>query len=120
MTLTVLALLAALVAAPANIKGTWDGTLTSQRPDGTTSETPTLFVLDQKDGTVTGTIGGNETDQHPITSGSIDGDKVVIDAKHTNNGREFHLELTIENDEMKGTVRSGDRTGQLTVKRRKE
>jgi hypothetical protein len=120
MTLTVLALLAGLVAAPANVKGTWDGTLTSQRPDGTTSDTPALLVLDQKDGTVTGTIGGGETDQHPITSGSIDGNKVVIDAKHASNDREFHLELTVENDEMKGTIKSGDRTGQLTVRRRKE
>jgi hypothetical protein len=120
MTLTVLALLAALVAAPADIKGKWEGTVTSQRPDGTTSETPALLVLDQKDGAVTGTIGGSETDQHPITSGSIDGSKVVIDAKQTNNDREFHLELTVENDEMKGTVKSGERTGQLTLRRRKE
>jgi hypothetical protein len=120
MTLTVLALLAGLVAAPADVKGRWEGTLVFQRQDGTPADKPALLVLDQKDGTVTGTIGGSETDPHPITSGSADGDKVVIDAKHTNNGREFHLELTVDNDEMKGTVKSGERSRQLTVKRRKE
>ena len=121
MMVLVLSLTAALLtAAPANIKGKWEGTLTSERQDGSTNSDTVLLVLDQKDGTVTGTVGGSETDQHPITAGSVQDDKVVLDAKHLTNGREYHIELTVEQDVMKGTVKSGDRTGQIEVKKRKE
>ena len=120
MKLAVLGLLVALVAAqPANIKGKWEGKVTGQRDDGSTREDSAMLILEQSEGTVTGTIGGNESDQHPITKGTVEGNKVTIDAK-TANGREFHLELTVENDEMKGTVTSGERKATLHVKKRAE
>jgi hypothetical protein len=113
-------MLAAVTAAPADVKGKWDGKLTAQREDGTASEDTVLLILDQKDATVTGTIGGNESDQHPITSGTVEGSKVTILARNTNSDREYRLELTLENDELKGTVVSGTRTAQVLVKKRKE
>jgi hypothetical protein len=113
-------LLATLVAGGSDVKGKWDGKVTSQRDDGTTAEDTVLLILDQKDTAVTGTVGGSETDQHPITSGSIEGNAVKIVARHTENGREYQIELTVENDEMKGSVKSGTRSGQLQLKRRKE
>ena len=119
------ALLLATIAAPApaaaqaDVNGKWDGTVTATREDGSTSEDTVLLVLDQKDTKITGTIGGSDTDQHPITSGSIDGNKVVILAKHTNNEREFRLELTLESDELKGIVTSGTRKGTMVAKKRK-
>jgi hypothetical protein len=45
---------------------------------------------------------------------------VTLVAKHEKNGREYHLELTLEGDTMKGTLTSGERRGELLVKRRKE
>lgn len=113
-------LLVSLAAAPADVKGKWDGTVTSTRDDGTKAEDTVLFVLDQKEAAITGTIGGSETDQHPITSGTIDGSKVTIVAKHSENGREYRLELTLDDDQLKGTVASGTRTGQITAKKRKQ
>ncbi len=104
----------------ADVKGKWNGTLSGQRPDGTSFEDPALLVLDQKDATVTGTVGNDEADQHPITSGKIEGNKVVLLATHTRNGRRYRLELTVEADVMKGTVTSGDIQMQLVVKRRKQ
>ena len=108
------------VAPPVDVTGKWEGTVTSQRDDGTSNDNSALLILTQKDGAVTGTVGGNENDQHPITSGTIEGNKVTLLAKHAENGREFRIELTVENDEMKGTVASGERRGQVVVKRRKE
>lgn len=113
--------LSLVTGAPADVKGKWEGTLTSQRDDGTANEDTALLILEQKDGTITGTVGGNESDQFPITSGTIDGNKISLVAKNPNNGREYQVELTVENDEMmKGTVVSGERRAELTVKKRKE
>jgi hypothetical protein len=79
-----------------------------------------LLILTQKDNVITGTVGAAEDDQHPITSGTIDGDKVVINARHNENGREYKLELTLKDDELSGTLTSGERRAELTVKRRKD
>jgi hypothetical protein len=112
-------LMATIAAAPVDVKGTWEGKLTALREDGTTHEDTALVILEQKDSTITGTVGGNENDRHPITSGSIDGDRVTLMAT-TGNGRELKIELTVENDEMKGTITSGERKAQLQLKKRKE
>lgn len=121
MVIAMASLLLALVATtPADVKGKWDGTVTSQRDDGTADEDSALLILDQEDTTITGTVGSDEADQHPITSGTIEGNKITLVAKNTNNGREYRIELTLEQDEMKGTVTSGDRRGQVRATRRKD
>ena len=113
-------LLAALTAAPVDVKGKWEGTVTGTREDGTTSTDTALLILDQKDTVVTGTLGGSEADQHAISKGTIDGDKLVLLATHETNGREFRVELTVKGDEMTGTVTSGTRKGDVALKRRKQ
>jgi hypothetical protein len=65
-------------------------------------------------------IGGGENDQHAITTGTIDGDKVVIAARHATNGREYRLELTLKNEELNGTVTTAEHRAELRTKRRKE
>ena len=120
MLVALAALILSLVTGPAaDVTGKWDGTIKGQRPDGTTHEDPALLILTQKDKTITGSVGGNETDQHPIVSGSIDGNKITILAKNANNDREYKLELTVEGDEMKGKLSSGDRAAELIAKKRK-
>ena len=108
------------VNAPVDVTGKWEGTVTSQRQDGSTNEDSGLLILEQKGETVTGTVGSDELDRHPITSGTIKGNKLTILAKHSENGREFRIELTVEDDVMKGTVASGERRGDVVLKRRKE
>jgi hypothetical protein len=120
MLFAIIGLSLTLLGSAADVKGKWDGKITGQRPDGTTSEDTALLVLDQKGTTITGTVGGNESDQHPITSGTIDGNKVTILAKHSKNEREYRLELVVDGDTMKGTLTSGERKGELVVKKRKE
>jgi hypothetical protein len=117
MGFAVLGLVFAVAVAPANVTGKWEGKITASRDDGTAREDSALLILEQKETTVTGSIGGSETDQHKITSGSVADNKVTIKAT-TPNGRELTLELTVENDEMKGTIKSGERVGQLTVKKK--
>ena len=112
-------LLSALTAAPADLTGKWEGQLTATRSDGSTHEDTVLLILNQKDSAITGTIGGSETDQHPISSGTIDGDKVVITAKHATNGREYRLELKLQNEELNGTVTAGEMRAEVRTKRRK-
>jgi hypothetical protein len=114
---TALALVVGLAAAPADVTGQWEGKVTMQR-DGEQREDTALLVLTQQGTTITGTIGGNESDQHPITSGTIDGDKIVLLAKNANNQREYRIELTLAGDELKGTIASGDRKGDVYAKKR--
>lgn len=120
MILAALTLIVGLTAAPADVTGKWEGKITTQREDGAAREDSALLILTQKGTTITGTVGGNDSDQHPITSGTIDGDKIVLLAKNANNGREYRIELTLTGDELKGTVASGDRRGDVQARRRKE
>jgi hypothetical protein len=114
-------LLSVLTAAPADVTGKWEGRLTATGSDGSAHEDTVLLILkQQEDGTITGTIGGGENDQHAISTGKIDGDKVVIAAKHETNGREYRLELTLQNEELNGTVTVGERRAEVRTKRRKE
>jgi hypothetical protein len=121
MMLAVASLVLALATAGvgADVKGKWEGKLFGERPDGTVNEDTALLILDQKDNTITGSIGGGEDDQHKISSGSIEGNKVTIVAR-TENGREFKLELTVDGETMKGTIAQGERRGKVEVKRQKK
>jgi hypothetical protein len=105
------------IGSSADVTGQWQGTLTAQRPDGTTREDSALLILEQKGTDITGTIGGTDADRHPITKGTIDGNKVSIQARTVNGERELLLELTLDGDEMKGTITSGERKGQVALKR---
>jgi len=111
--------MALAVGAPADVTGRWQGTLTAERPDGTKREDSALLILEQKGTEITGTIGGSEADRHPIVKGTIDGAKVTIQARTVNGERELLLELTLDGDEMKGTITSGERKGQVVLKRSK-
>jgi hypothetical protein len=111
--------LALAVGSAADVTGKWEGTITGQRPDGSTSEDPALLILEQKGSTVSGTVGGSESDRHPITSGTIEGSKITLQAKNARNDRQMTIELTVEGDEMKGTLTAGERKGQVVLKRLK-
>ena len=113
-------LISTLAAAPADVTGKWEGQLTATRSDGSTHQDTVLLILTQKGNTITGTIGGSETDQHAITTGTIEGDKVVIAAQHATNGREYRLELKLQNEELSGTVTAGEQRAEVRTKRRKE
>ena len=112
--------LALALGPAADVKGKWQGTLVGTRPDGSEMKDTALLILEQKDTTVTGTVGGNESDRHPITSGTVEGNKLTITAKNAQDGREYRLELTVDGEEMKGTMSMGERQAKLLLKRLKQ
>jgi hypothetical protein len=112
--------LSVVAGSVADVTGTWEGKISGTRPDGSKHEDTALLMLKQKDTEISGTIGGGENDQHPITKGTIDGNKIVILATNVNKTREYRLELTVEGDEIKGKLTMGERQADLVVKRRKQ
>jgi hypothetical protein len=110
--------LALTVGAPADVTGRWEGTISGTRPDGTTAEDTALLILEQKGTEVTGTIGGNDADRHQIAKGTVDGNKLSIVAKNRNNEREIRVEVTVDGEDMKGTLILGpERKAELVAKR---
>ena len=113
-----LALITAVTLLAADLTGTWKGTLT---PDGR-DPGPALLVLQQDGTSVTGTVGESEdTDRHPIRSGTIQGDLVTFDIEMAEGSMKF--ELRLKGDELTGGV-TRERDGQtrkamLAVKRSK-
>jgi hypothetical protein len=113
-----LVLLASISGAAADVTGKWTGSLSGTGSDGTPRTDGAVLMLTQKDKTVTGSVGGSETDQHKITSGTVNDDKVTITAT-TPNGREIRLELAVAGEEMKGTLFVGEQKAEIAVKRTK-
>jgi hypothetical protein len=110
-----------LTGAVADVTGRWEGKISGTRPDGSPHDDTALLILTQKGSTVTGTVGGSDTDQHPIVSATAEGTTLKISAKHAENGREYQLVLTISSDdEMKGKIIAGGREADLAVKRQKK
>ena len=114
-------LLAAVLTAfgliAVDVNGTWRGTLT---PDGR-DPSPALLILQQEGTTITGTVGANETDRHPIREGTIKDDVVTLDVVVGEGTMRFELKL--DGDDLTGAI-IRERDGQqqkatLAVKRAK-
>ena len=96
---------AAWAASASDLSGKWTGTI-DVKENGESKTVPVLLILKQDGTKLTGSGGGSEEDQHPITKGSVDGDKVKIEAQAEDDT--FYLELTVDGDQMSGDVRKGD------------
>lgn len=113
-------LLAALALAAGDVTGAWSGTVKGKRDDGTTLEDTAYFVFKQEGSTVTGTVGGNASDQRPISSGKMEGDNLSFEV--TVEQGTFKAALRLAGDTLAGEVRrergDGDvRSAQLELKR---
>jgi uncharacterized protein involved in tellurium resistance len=114
--LTLLLLLGAWTAAAADLSGRWTGTI-DVKENGESRTVPVLLILKQEGTKLTGSGGGSEDDQHAILKGSVEGDKVTIEAEGNEHGN-FHLELKVDGDQMTGDVRRGDSERmKMTLKR---
>jgi hypothetical protein len=100
-----LAALCVMAAAAADITGKWTGTFALTRPDGETRDTTALLVLKQTGSEVTGTVGPNEGEQHAITKGSIEGDKIALLVE--GDGRVIKFDLVLASDKISGNVDIG-------------
>lgn len=93
----------ALVAAPdTNITGKWSGTYTMTGPDGQANQGTAVLLLKQTGNEITGTAGEDEGDQHAITKGRIEADRVTILVE--DEGRTFKFDLVLAADRITGDV----------------
>ncbi len=86
-------------AAGADVSGKWTGTFKATAPDGQTREGTAVLVLKQTGVTITGTAGPDESEQHALTKGKIDGDKIALE---TDDG--VKLDLVLAGERITGDV----------------
>lgn len=111
-----IALTAAAITS-ANATGTWSGTLTpADRDPG-----PAHLVLKEEGGTVTGTAGPNEGEQHPIQNGKAENGTLTFELE--SGGGLMTFTLKQEGDEIAGDItrkhEGQTQTAKLAVKRKK-
>jgi len=116
--LVLVALASILLAVPADVSGKWSG---SFKPDNEENPLPLFLVLKQDGGSLTGSGGPTETEQHPMQNGKIDGDHLVFEV---NAGKgTFYFDLKIAGDEITGGLQmkrdSVTRTAKVSLKRAK-
>jgi hypothetical protein len=105
-------LLLAMHATAGDLTGKWAG---SFRADGADRDVPQLFIWQQNGNQLTGSGGPDESEQYPLESGRVDGDRVrfeittgewkfTYDLKTTGAGMAGDLELKSINDRRTAKV----------------
>ena len=98
-------------AAAASFTGKWDGTLVSQRSDGTDSPPqPAQFNLTQAGKVVTGTAGPPDQ-QWKIEKGAVVAGKATFEVQPANGGPLLKFALTIVKGRLQGTM-TGEKDGE--------
>ena len=100
--LFVLTAIAIAATADVSMTGKWSGSFSITGPDGFSKESTALLILKQNGTEITGSVGPNEDEQHPIQKGRIDGDKIALEAQDVNNNRVIKFDLLMVEDRIKG------------------
>jgi hypothetical protein len=101
-------------AAETNVTGKWTGSFNISGPEGQTKETSALLVLKQTGTDITGTVGPDEGEQHAITKGKVEGDKISILIDE--DGRTIKFDLVAKADRITGNVNISHDGQTLTAK----
>ena len=96
----VLAVLAVAAVADVDVSGKWSGTFNMTGPDGETKDGTALLILKQSGTDITGSVGPGEDDQFPIQKGTIDGNKITLEADH--GGHTMKIDLVLADDRITG------------------
>jgi hypothetical protein len=108
-------LLFALCAMAGDVSGKWTGTLT---PDGDEAK-PAYLVFKQDGDKLTGSGGPDESEQHAIQNGKVDGDHLTFEIVAGKGTMSF--DLKVAGDEIKGGIQlKGDnevKTAKVALKR---
>ena len=98
--LLVLAVLAcAAVAADVDVSGKWSGTFNMTGPDGDKDGTA-ILILKQSGTDITGSVGPSEDEQFTIQKGTIEGNKITLEADH--GGHTMKIDLVLADDRITG------------------
>jgi hypothetical protein len=92
--------LALFAAADTNITGKWTGPFKIVGPEPETGTA--ILVLKQSGSDITGTVGPAEGEQHTITKGKIEGDKITLLVE--DEGHTIKLDLVLAGDRITGDV----------------
>jgi hypothetical protein len=106
--------LAIATAADTNVTGKWTGSFNISGPEGQTKETSAVLVLKQTGTDLTGTVGPDEGEQHTITKGKVEGDKISILVDE--DGRTIKFDLVAKADRITGNVNISHDGQNLTAK----
>ena len=113
-------LLSAATIGATDVSGQWSGTFEFKKEDGETKSEPVFMILKQEGNKLTGSGGPNESEQHPIKDGKVEGDKITF-AVETGK-MTIWFDLMAKGDQitgdMKGEENSGvKRSARLSIKR---
>lgn len=82
----VFVLLASIAIADTDVTGKWTGSFKMIGEDSDGHDSTAVLMLKQNGSEITGTVGPNEGEQHTVTKGKMEGDKIAIlveDEGHT-------------------------------------
>jgi hypothetical protein len=102
------------VAAGADVSGRWTGSFKMTAPDGQVHDGTALLVLKQAGSDITGTIGPDDGEQHSITKGKIEGDKVTLEAAE--GALVMKLEMVLTGERLAGDVTASGEGRQMKAK----
>lgn len=117
MKLTILALLFSAALFAADATGKWTGTFTLTKDDGQARAKPALLILKQDGDKLTGSGGPDESEQHPIVKGKVDGNRLTFEVAAGDSTIAF--DVVLEGDQIKGDMKKTGtaETAKLDVKR---
>jgi len=98
----VVAALAGIAIADTNVTGKWSGSFNVMDENGGTKESTAVLMLKQSGSEITGTVGPDEGEQHAITKGKIDGDKITLES--ADGDVSIKLDLALAGDRITGNV----------------
>jgi len=93
-----------LAAGGLDLSGKWSGSFVAVAPDGQNHDSGAYAVFKQTGDQLGGTIGPDEGNQWTIEKGSVNGNKVTIEAKSADDGTSFKCDLVLEGDHLKGPI----------------
>ena len=85
-----------------NVSGKWSGSFNMLGPDGSTKDSTAVLMLKQNGSEITGSVGPNEGEQHHITKGKIEGNKLMLESADGEMSIKFDLALV--GDRITGDV----------------
>ena len=110
-------LLSAFCLLAGDVSGKWSGTM---KPNGEENAGPAFLVLKQEGAELKGSAGPNESQQHPIESGKVEGDRIRFEIKVGEKGT-ISFDLKLDGDQISGDLKmvrdAESRTATLSVQR---
>lgn len=93
---------AAITLSAADISGKWSGSFVMTNAQGETNEGTAFVIFKQNGAEITGSAGGDENQQFPITKGKIEGNRITFEVQ--SDGPLYKVDVMLTGDHIKGDV----------------